>query len=57
VPVGAYAQLSGGEILLMGMYVDDSGNVQTGKTSGDADKAQFLGESLAKQLKARSNGR
>ena len=57
MPVGAYAQLSGGEILLMGMYVDDSGNVQTGKTSGDADKAQFLGESLAKQLKARSNGR
>jgi len=54
-PVAAYAQLHGSEILLMGMYVDSSGNVETGKVSGGASKAEFLGESLAKQLKARTD--
>jgi len=50
-PVAVYARLSGGELLLTGMYVDGSGNMETGKIGGRADKAELLGETLAKQLK------
>jgi len=49
-PVAAYARLYGNEILLMGMYVCGTDNVEIGKISGDVDKAEFLGETLAKQL-------
>jgi hypothetical protein len=39
------------------MYVDACGNVETGKINGDADKAELLGETLAKRLKARSENK
>jgi hydroxymethylbilane synthase len=56
-PVAAYAQLRGGELLLAGMYVDGDGNMETGKISGSADKAELLGETLAKQLKVKLEGK
>jgi len=52
-PVAAYAQLCKNEILLTGMYVDVSGNAETGKISGDIDKPELLGEMLALRLKER----
>ena len=52
-PVAVYGQLHNNEILITGMYVDASGNVEIGKISGDADYAESLGDRLAKQLKAR----
>jgi len=55
-PVAAYAQVKGTEILLMGMYVSDSGRFATGSISGDTDKAEFLGSSLAEQLVVKANG-
>ena len=56
-PVAVYGRLHNNELLLTGLYVDVFGNVETGKISGDADKAELLGDTLAKQLKARSEGR
>ena len=50
-PVGVYAQLDGDTLTLTGMYVDDTGNVATGKLSGGVDEAESLGERLAGQLK------
>jgi len=55
-PVAAYAQTKGNEILLMGMYVNDGGNIATGSISGEADKAEVLGDSLAEQLVAKAEG-
>ena len=52
-PVAVYGQLHNNELLLTGMYVGASGRVETGKINGDAGKAELLGETLAKQLKAR----
>jgi len=52
-PIAAYAELDGCELMLTGMYVDAYGNIEIGKISGNADKAEFLGEGLAKQLKSR----
>ncbi|MCL1992383.1 MAG: hydroxymethylbilane synthase [Spirochaetes bacterium] len=52
-PVAVYAVLHNNELLLTGMYVDAHGNMETGKMSGDAGRAEHLGEALAKQLKAR----
>ena len=50
-PVAVYAQLHHNELLLTGMYVDDSGNIETGKISGGIDKPELLGETLALRLK------
>jgi len=52
-PVAVYGQLHHNELLLMGLYVDAYGNAVTGKIIGDAAEAEFWGEALAKQLKAR----
>ena len=54
-PVAVYGQLHNNELSLTGMYVDESGNIATGKISGDADKAQALGEALAKRLRGFRN--
>ena len=56
-PVAVYAELDNGNLLLTGLYVDDSGNVETGKINGESEKAELLGETLAKQLKARSESK
>ncbi|MCL1932049.1 MAG: hydroxymethylbilane synthase [Treponema sp.] len=53
-PVAVYAQLHDNELLLTGMYVDDSGTIETGKLSGDIDKPERLGETLALRLKERA---
>jgi len=50
-PVAAYAVLHGTELLLTGMYVDEHGNMETGKISGSADEAEKLGERLASRLR------
>jgi len=55
-PVAAYAQMKGSEILLMGMYVNDSGSIATGSICGEAERAEFLGNSLAEQLMAKAEG-
>ena len=52
-PVAVYGQLHNNEIVITGMYVDASGNVETGKISGDADQAEALGNKLAIELKSR----
>ena len=52
-PVAVYAQLYKNELLVTGMYVDASGSVEKGSISGDVSKAEWLGETLAKQLKSR----
>ena len=52
-PVAVYGQLRDNELLLRGMYVDGSGNVEKGTMSGSADGAEALGEALALELKAR----
>ena len=50
-PVAVYGQLHNNELLLTGLYVDSSGNVRTGKISGNIDKHELLGEMLALRLK------
>ena len=52
-PVAVYGQLINNELLLTGMYVDDSNNVETGKIRGEASVAEELGETLAKRLRGR----
>jgi hydroxymethylbilane synthase len=52
-PVAVFGQLHNNEILLTGMYVDACGNVAIGKINGDSDKAEMLGETLAKRLQVR----
>ena len=52
-PVAIYGELNNKNLLLTGMYVDAFGNVETGKISGDAGCAEYLGETLAKQLVGR----
>jgi len=56
-PVAVYGQLHNNELLLTGMYVDTFGNITTGKISGDTDKAELLGETLAIRLKERSENK
>jgi len=53
-PVAVYGQLYNSELLLTGMYVDSSGNAETGKISGNIDKPELLGETLAIRLKERA---
>ena len=49
-PVAVYGELNNRSLMLTGMYVDASDNVETGKISGDAEVAEYLGEALAMQL-------
>jgi hydroxymethylbilane synthase len=56
-PVAVYGELNNRILLLTGMYVDAFGNVGTEQINGDAEKAESLGETLAKQLKARSENK
>jgi hydroxymethylbilane synthase len=53
-PVAAYGQPYNNELLLTGMYVSPDGNVETGKISGDIEKPELLGETLARRLKERA---
>jgi len=53
-PVAVYGQLINNEILLTGMYVDISGNIETGKLNGEIDKPELLGETLALRLKEKA---
>jgi len=53
-PVAVYGQLHNSELLLTGMYVDPSGNMEKGKISGDSGKPALLGETLAMRLKERA---
>jgi len=50
-PVAVYGQLQNSELLLTGMYVDANGRIETGKLSGNIDKPEMLGETLALSLK------
>jgi len=54
-PVAVYGQLQKRELLLTGMYVDANGNIETGKISGNIDKPELLGETLARCLKERAD--
>jgi hydroxymethylbilane synthase len=56
-PVAVYGQIHGNELLLSGMYVDVCGNIETGKISGDKDKSEHLGETLAMRLKEQAGNR
>ena len=53
-PVAVYGQLQKYGLLLTGMYVDANGNIETGKISGNIDKPELLGETLARHLKERA---
>ena len=52
-PVAVYGQLSGNELSLMGMVVDDGGNLVKGKVAADPSRAKFLGDELAIELTGR----
>ena len=56
-PVAVYGQIQGNELLLTGMYVDACGNIEIGKISGDKDKSELLGETLAVRLKEKVGGK
>ena len=56
-PVAVFGKLFNRELLLTGMYVDPSGHVETGKISGDAERPELTGETLAMQLKTRAEKR
>ena len=53
-PVAVFAQLKGSELYIMGMYVDEEGNVELGSISGAVGEAEQLGEQLALQLGVRN---
>jgi len=56
-PVAVYGQLYNNELLLTGMYVDADSHVETGKISGDSDKPELLGDTLAKRLKEKADNK
>jgi len=56
-PVAVYGQIHNDELLLNGMYVDAYGNIETGKISGDKNKSEQLGETLALRLKEKAGCR
>jgi hydroxymethylbilane synthase len=49
-PAAVYGRLHNNQLLVTGMYAGASGNAEIGKIQGDANKAELLGETLAKQL-------
>lgn len=51
-PIAAYAQISGNELRLLGLYADEQGeNFVTGTLTGVKEDAEKLGETLAEMLK------
>lgn len=51
-PVAAYAEVSGQEIRLSGLYFEEeSGQYTTGRITGDVENARKLGEELAERLR------
>lgn len=51
-PVAAYAEVSGQEIRLSGLYFEEeSGQYATGRITGDVENARKLGEELAERLR------
>ena len=53
-PIAAYAQVSGQEVLLTGLYYHDPEGVYvTGTKTDRIENAQKLGETLAEELKSR----
>ena len=54
-PVAVYGELIGRKLMLTGMYVDGSGNVETGRVSGDASNAESLGEALSTLIRGDCN--
>jgi hydroxymethylbilane synthase len=53
-PAAVYARLHNNEILITGMYVYADGSVEKGKISGDIEKSEQLGETLAIRLKEKA---
>ena len=49
-PVAVYGRIQNNELLLTGMYADASGNMEKGKITGAAERAEWLGEALATEL-------
>jgi hydroxymethylbilane synthase len=56
-PVGVYGELADGQLNLIAMYVDAAGSIEVGEASGEAGKAQWLGEALANELLERAGVR
>ncbi|RGX55974.1 MULTISPECIES: hydroxymethylbilane synthase [Anaerotruncus] len=53
-PVAAYAEISGRELRLTGLYCEADGeNYRTGKLSGAVEQAEHLGETLARTLEGK----
>ncbi len=56
-PIAAHARLSGGHILLRGLYFDEeSGGYSTGSLGGNMEEAVSIGEKLARKLKDEFRG-
>jgi hydroxymethylbilane synthase len=56
-PVGIFGELRKKELFLTGMYVDASGHMEKGKITGAAKDAEKLGETLARELRAKAVGK
>ncbi len=52
-PIAAYARVRGNELKLSGFYALDYGKSVTGEIVGEAERAQALGEELARRLRQR----
>ncbi len=50
-PIGAYATISGDEISLFGLYVDEKGEIKRMKMSEKLENAEKLGAQLANRIK------
>jgi len=53
-PAAVYARLNNNEILITGMYVGADGYIEKGEISGDVEKSEQLGETLAIRLKEKA---
>jgi hydroxymethylbilane synthase len=56
-PTAVYARLHNNEILITGMYVDADGYIEKGEISGDIEKSEQLGETLAIRLKEKAGSK
>ncbi|MDR2924307.1 MAG: hydroxymethylbilane synthase [Treponema sp.] len=56
-PAAVYARINNNEILLTGLYADADGHIEKGEISGDIDKSEMLGETLAVRLKERAESK
>jgi len=55
-PVAVYGRICNNELLLTGMYVAPSGNIERGNICGGIDESERLGETLAVRLKEKAGG-